>query len=632
MSTFSSSADSHDLSKLVGMAEESRSACEHAEKELRSLSLHRQLEEEWSGIAAARDQERKNHCSIQELRLSALLVLRRHLEAALAQVREWLKENAAHVELRQRTLLRVPDVSDWSCPDALGPTLACLVQAAHSLNRAWADAVEQIEAVRSIELGRETNIRRMLQAQNEDIVKIKGELMVERQLLANREAAELALCQLKSLTSEVHSAKSLRARALEELHQVEASGVLAELPQKRAQLVRTSNEYESLQRCREATYATILQLSVQMATTFDGSAIAPQAFPELPLRARRIMHPEAVYEQLDRNGKNRWDMQHLLTREGVLVHDRSYGDSYCDMGEIAPGKPSVQLARLRGAVNGNPMPLKVLKEYGLSDRKNVERAITAANKLKHPGIVPVECAFLEPMKPVVVVEMPWLAGGNLRGWCSDKDPEARLRVAQQVSEAMQFLHAHNHLHRDIKPENIVMTSEHENARPLLCDFDLCIKSSESNSTVLRGTPLYAPPDNAPSKEADIFSLGVTLCDLLFCKGNLQLLRSWLVNGALDRSVNLEQLMRVRTELKNGQASITEITELMRNSRDGVGTFVSAMLAYPPNERPTAERVAFWFSHLLDMQWCFLCLGFTDGDGLANSKKLYSMPRLWHWPP
>jgi serine/threonine protein kinase len=119
------------------------------------------------------------------------------------------------------------------------------------------------------------------------------------------------------------------------------------------------------------------------------------------------------------------------------------------------GKPNVKRATLRGAARGAAR--KILKEYGVSEFKRVKRAVAAAGRLRHPGIVPVECAFLEPRGDIVVVQSALYAGGNMRQWARGQPPEARLRAAQRVAEAVRFLHAHAApiLHRDIKPENVV---------------------------------------------------------------------------------------------------------------------------------------------------------------------------------
>ena len=48
-------------------------------------------------------------------------------------------------------------------------------------------------------------------------------------------------------------------------------------------------------------------------------------------------------------------------------------------------------------------------------------AVAAASRLRHPGVVPVECAFLD--RGNVVVQSPFYFGGNMREWCRGKDAD-----------------------------------------------------------------------------------------------------------------------------------------------------------------------------------------------------------------
>ena len=60
----------------------------------------------------------------------------------------------------------------------------------------------------------------------------------------------------------------------------------------------------------------------------------------------------------------------------------------------ASSKPNVKRAMLRGVASSGAAP-KILKEYGVGEFRRVKRAVAAASRLRHPGVVPVECAFLE---------------------------------------------------------------------------------------------------------------------------------------------------------------------------------------------------------------------------------------------
>ena len=203
---------------------------------------------------------------------------------------------------------------------------------------------------------------------------------------------------------------------------------------------------------------------------------------------------------------------------------------------------------------------------------------------------------MEARSDVVVVQSPWFRGGNLRQWARGKDTEARLRAAQGVAEAVRFLHAHTPpiLHRDLKPENVVLDSDSPAARPALCDFDFSVNSCETmTSARMLGTLLYLSPDATPTAASDVFSLGMTLLDIVFCDADDDRLRQLvLVRG---RAVaDLDDIARVRSELDR------------RTDNAELAQLVSSMLAPAPADRPGASEVAQALSELLDVRTCVLC--------------------------
>ena len=114
------------------------------------------------------------------------------------------------------------------------------------------------------------------------------------------------------------------------------------------------------------------------------------------------------------------------------------------------------------------------------------------------------------------------------------------------------------------------------------------------STMMRGTLLYLAPDPAPSKASDVFALGVTLLDVLFCDGDEERLRQWVLGSSTSVRPNLADLERVRGDLAR-RTSDTELAALVRT-----------MLAPQPTERPTASAVAEQLAELLDVRTCFVC--------------------------
>jgi serine/threonine protein kinase len=88
--------------------------------------------------------------------------------------------------------------------------------------------------------------------------------------------------------------------------------------------------------------------------------------------------------------------------------------------------------------------------------------------------------------------------------------------------ALKYLHENDMVHMDIKPENIMYAkaTPDSTGQPnfFLGDFGLSkTKAQLRNTTLVAGTPLYQAPEigarGAPTPASDIWSLGVTLCEV-----------------------------------------------------------------------------------------------------------------------
>ena len=83
-----------------------------------------------------------------------------------------------------------------------------------------------------------------------------------------------------------------------------------------------------------------------------------------------------------------------------------------------------------------------------------------------------------------------------------------LRIATSLSGALVKLHQAGLIHRDIKPSNIIYVG----GVPKLADIGLVAEAGESRSFV--GTEGFVPPEGPGSAQADIYSLGKTLYEIL----------------------------------------------------------------------------------------------------------------------
>ena len=146
------------------------------------------------------------------------------------------------------------------------------------------------------------------------------------------------------------------------------------------------------------------------------------------------------------------------------------------------------------------------------------------SKLKHPNIVNV-MEFFEANNTCYYV-MEYLSGGDLdsliehHGRLSEADT---LKYTRQIAEALSFMHENKMLHLDLKPKNVMLNAAGD---AILIDFGLSKQydssgEPESSTTVGRGTPGYAPLEQANYQDGhgfpvtmDIYALGATMYKML----------------------------------------------------------------------------------------------------------------------
>ena len=139
--------------------------------------------------------------------------------------------------------------------------------------------------------------------------------------------------------------------------------------------------------------------------------------------------------------------------------------------------------------------------------------------LDHPGIVKV----LRADKSSVYIVMEWAEGKLLRELLREQTKfsvERALGIAQQICDALDYIHSHGIVHRDLKPENIMLDAE-DNIK--LLDFGIAAKAGARRLTFGKlsptmGTPDYISPEQVQSKRgdcrSDVYAVGVILYEML----------------------------------------------------------------------------------------------------------------------
>ena len=150
--------------------------------------------------------------------------------------------------------------------------------------------------------------------------------------------------------------------------------------------------------------------------------------------------------------------------------------------------------------------------------RHLLRELEISRRLHHPGVVQVldnsECG-----RPCIVME--WAEGRSLRRILTDAGtltPEAAVRIAVAVSDALAYVHSRGVAHRDLKPENVIVDAR---GRVQILDFGVATGGAffmPDASPQASGTPDYISPEQVLGKRgdarSDIYALGVMLYEML----------------------------------------------------------------------------------------------------------------------
>ena len=133
-------------------------------------------------------------------------------------------------------------------------------------------------------------------------------------------------------------------------------------------------------------------------------------------------------------------------------------------------------------------------------------------RMQHTGVV--QAIGLENIDGIgEAIIMEYVDGSTLDEWLTtNPDKKKRIRVADELAEALAYVHSLGIVHRDLKPKNIMVTRNGERAK--IIDFGLA--DSDRNAILKQpaGTLSYMSPEQAqssvPDMRNDIYSLGLIL--------------------------------------------------------------------------------------------------------------------------
>ena len=168
--------------------------------------------------------------------------------------------------------------------------------------------------------------------------------------------------------------------------------------------------------------------------------------------------------------------------------------------------------------DGTPVAIKVLKPRYAGDSQFESRfrneSETAA-KLEHANIIRIRSVAKTGEHVYFAMD---LCADSLGARIAREGPlpeEDILRLARDISAALEFAHQQGVIHRDLKPDNVLIRSD---GAAVLTDFGIAravsgyVASTGVNMTI--GTPHYLSPEQAQGRSldqrVDFYALGVTL--------------------------------------------------------------------------------------------------------------------------
>lgn len=174
--------------------------------------------------------------------------------------------------------------------------------------------------------------------------------------------------------------------------------------------------------------------------------------------------------------------------------------------------------------SGELRAIKILRKTDTADKfQNLTarflREAKILSSLSHRHIIKIYEYGIHPVAKLPYMVMEYVDGGTVYDFlqtCPDMD--AKLRIIEEVADALAAVHAKGVLHRDVKPPNILMD---DNGSTRLTDFGVA-HVQDSSLTIeneLVGSPAYFSPEacakgGVTDERSDIFSLGVVAYELL----------------------------------------------------------------------------------------------------------------------
>ena len=166
--------------------------------------------------------------------------------------------------------------------------------------------------------------------------------------------------------------------------------------------------------------------------------------------------------------------------------------------------------------------LKCLKQQHHSDptyQQLLRKEMEVLMSMQHHAIIQaygMEMVKLYESDKRTCIIAEWIDGSTLADFLKKKSDQAtRRRIADELVDAVAYIHQQQIVHRDLKPSNIMVT--HNGCNVKVIDFGLADTDSHAILKQPAGTLKYMAPEQAntaaPDTRNDIYSLGIILQEL-----------------------------------------------------------------------------------------------------------------------
>ena len=170
-----------------------------------------------------------------------------------------------------------------------------------------------------------------------------------------------------------------------------------------------------------------------------------------------------------------------------------------------------------------PVAIKRLRVELQANERERERFIREAElvaSLHHPHIVEIYNIIQDAQETHLIFE--FVSGKTVENMLNENpgrhlSAARALEILRPIAEAVDHAHSRQVIHRDLKPANVMIA---DGGWVKVMDFGIARQVKDSlltTTNTIVGTPVYMAPEQAMGavvKESDVFSLGVTLYELL----------------------------------------------------------------------------------------------------------------------